>query len=88
MPLFTAIFVDSYTRRVLDFLKREKVQYPSEVPEGKYIKVRTIIIRTNEHIPVDYIVAQTGRKWMMRDVIIDGVSTVTLHYSPGSVRSL
>lgn len=76
VPLFTAIFVDSYTRRVLDFLKKENVQYPGEVPEGSCIKVRTVIMRTNEHIPVDYIVAQTGRKWSIRDVIIDGVSTV------------
>jgi ABC-type transporter MlaC component len=29
-----------------------------------------------EHIPVDYIVEQTGRRWMIRDVIIDEVSTV------------
>lgn len=76
LPLFTAIFVDSYTRRVLDFLKREKVQYPGEVAEGKCIKVRTVIMRPYEHIPVDYIVEKTGHRWMIRDVIIDGVSTV------------
>jgi phospholipid transport system substrate-binding protein len=74
--LFTSIFTDSYSRRVLDFLKRETIEYPGEVPEGKYTKVRTIIMRTNEHIPVDYIVEQTGQRWMIRDVIIDGVGTV------------
>jgi ABC-type transporter MlaC component len=76
LPLFTAIFVDAYSRRVLDFLKRETIEYPGEIPEGKRTKVRTIIMRTNEHIPVDYIVEQNGRRWMIRDVIIDGVSTV------------
>jgi phospholipid transport system substrate-binding protein len=74
--LFTGLFVDSYTRRVLDFLKRETIEYPGEIPEGKYIKVRTIIMRTNEHIPVDYILENKGQKWMIRDVIIDGVGTV------------
>ena len=33
-------------------------------------------MRTNEHIPVDYILERKGRKWMIRDVIIDGVGTV------------
>lgn len=75
-PLFTAIFIDAYSRRVLDFLKRETIEYPGEIPQGKYTKVRTIIMRTMEHIPVDYIVEQTGRRWMIRDVIIDEVSTV------------
>ena len=74
--LFTALFVDSYTRRVLDFLKRETIEYPGETPEGKYTKVRTIIMRTNEHIPVDYILEPKGRNWMIRDVIIDGVGTI------------
>jgi ABC-type transporter MlaC component len=74
--LFTGVFTDSYSRRVLDFLKRETIEYPGETPEGNYIKVSTIIMRTNEHIPVDYILERKGRKWMIRDVIIDGVGTV------------
>ena len=74
--LFTGIFTGSYSRRVLDFLKRENIEYPGESPEGKYTKVRTVIMRTNEHIPVDYILEIKGRKWMIRDVIIDGVGTV------------
>src|SRR5208337_412354 len=74
--LFTGVFVDSYSRRVLDFLKRETIEYPGETPEGIYIKVSTIIMRTNEHIPVGYILERKGRKWMIRDVIIDGVGTV------------
>jgi phospholipid transport system substrate-binding protein len=74
--LFSGIFMDSYSRQVLDFLKRETVEYPGEVPEGKFTKVRTVIMRTNEHIPVDYIVDQKGQRWMIRDVIIDGVSIV------------
>ncbi len=74
--LFSALFVDSYTRRVLDFLKRETIEYPGETSEGKYTKVRTIIMRTNEHIPVDYILELKDRKWIIRDVIIDEVGTV------------
>ena len=79
--LFIGLFQDSYTRRVLNFLKRETVEYPGEVPEGKFVKVRTIIMRTNEHIPVDYIVDQKNQKWYIRDMIIDDVSTVETYRS-------
>lgn len=74
--LLTAIFIDSYTRQVLDFLKREKIEYPGEAPEGSYTKVKTVIMRTDEHIPVDYIMQLSGGKWMIRDVLIDGVGIV------------
>ncbi len=74
--LLTAIFIDSYTRQVVDFLKREKIQYPGNTPEGSFTKVQTIIMRTDEHIPVDYIMQSSGGKWMIRDVMIDGVGIV------------
>ncbi len=74
--LFTGLFQDSYTRMVINFLKKETVDYPDETPEGKGVKVRTVIMRTNEHIPVDYILEQKGHKWLIRDVIIDEVSVL------------
>lgn len=74
--LFTGLFQDSYTRMVLNFLKRETVEYREETPAGQYVKVGTVIMRTNEHIPVDYILEKKGQNWFIRDVIIDGVSIV------------
>ena len=74
--LFTGLFQDSYTRMVLNFLKRETVEYRGETPEGKDVKVGTVIMRTNEHIPVDYILEQKSQRWYIRDVVIDGVSIV------------
>lgn len=74
--LFTGLFQDSYTRMVLNFLRQETVEYPGETPEGKQMKVRTIIMRTNEHIPVDYLLEQNSGRWFIRDVIIDEVSIV------------
>ena len=38
-------------------------------------------MRTNEHIPVDYLLENRGKKWMIGDVIIDGVSTVETYHS-------
>ena len=79
--LLTAIFIDSYTRQVVDFLKQEKIQYPGESPYGAHTKVKTMIMRTDEHIPVDYIMEQSGGGWMIRDVMIDGVGIVETYKS-------
>jgi phospholipid transport system substrate-binding protein len=74
--LFIRLFQDSYTRMVLNFLRRETVQYLGEGKEGSRTKVRTKIMRVNEHIPVDYILVEKDNRWFMVDVIIDGVSIV------------
>jgi phospholipid transport system substrate-binding protein len=74
--IFTSLFQDSYTRMVLNFLQREKVEYRSESPEAKGVKVQTTIMRANEHIPVDYHLAQRNGRWLITDVDIDGVSIV------------
>jgi len=74
--LFIRLFQDSYTRMVLNFLRRETVEYLGEGKEGSRTKVRTKIMRVNEHIPVDYILVEKDNRWFMVDVIIDGVSIV------------
>ncbi len=74
--LFTSLFQDSYTRMVLNFLQKETIEYRDEVPESRSRLVRTVIMRANEHIPVDYHVDQKGARWLIRDVVIDGVSIV------------
>jgi len=74
--IFTGLFQDSYTRMVLNFLQREKVEYRQESPENKGVKVATTIMRANEHIPVDYHLVQKNGRWLITDVDIDGVSIV------------
>jgi phospholipid transport system substrate-binding protein len=74
--IFRDLFVDSYSRLVLDFLKREKILYLAEEAQGDKVMVKTSIYRMNEQIPVDYRLAQMGGQWLVRDVSIDGVSIV------------
>lgn len=74
--LFTTLFQDSYTRMVLNFLQKETIEYRGETTENKSRFVRTVIMRANEHIPVDYYLDQKNAKWLIRDVVIDGVSIV------------
>jgi phospholipid transport system substrate-binding protein len=75
--VFQDLFLDSYTRLVLDFLKKERITYRGEDkgPNGE-TTVKTVIERTSEQIPVDYnLFPRTGR-WHVRDVLVDDVSIV------------
>ncbi len=72
--LFAALFQDSYTRLVLNFLKRETVTYHRETLEGPRAKVYTTLVRTNETIPVDYLMHTRSSSYVLYDVIVDGVS--------------
>ena len=72
--LFTELFQDSYTRMVLNFLARETIEYRGESPDEKGAMVKTVIMRANEHIPVDYHLMQKSSRWLIRDVDIDEVS--------------
>jgi phospholipid transport system substrate-binding protein len=72
--IFSYLFEDSYTRLVLNFLKKETIKYHKEIPEGQKATVKTSIMRTNETIPVDYQMHRRGSGWVLYDVIVDGVS--------------
>lgn len=71
---FSYLFQDSYTRLVLDFLKKETIKYEKERRQNSGARVDTKLIRTNETIPVDYLMRPQGQGWLLYDVIVDGVS--------------
>ncbi|MBU4233086.1 MAG: ABC transporter substrate-binding protein [Proteobacteria bacterium] len=71
---FSYLFQDSYARLVLNFLKQENIQYGRELPQGDKARVDTAIVRTNENIPVTYLMHTTPQGWILYDVMVDGVS--------------
>jgi len=71
---FSYLFQDSYARLVLNFLKKENIRYSREVPQGDKARVDTAIVRTNENIPVTYLMHTAPQGWILYDVIVDGVS--------------
>jgi phospholipid transport system substrate-binding protein len=74
--VFKDLFQDSYTRLVLDFLKEEKILYNGEEVQQQGSMVKTVILRAQEQIPVDYVLMPEKALWRVRDVRIDGVSIV------------
>ena len=72
--IFSYLFQDSYTRLVLNFLKRENVECQRENRDGSRARVETAIVRPNERIPVTYLIHTASQGWILYDVIVDGVS--------------
>jgi phospholipid transport system substrate-binding protein len=72
--VFSFLFQNSYTRLVLNFLKKENVVYTKETFEDFRAQVNTKMERPNETIPVDYKMHRQGQGWVLYDVIVDGVS--------------
>jgi phospholipid transport system substrate-binding protein len=72
--IFRDLFQDSYSRLVLNFIKREKVLYPKEDVRKDTATVMTIIVRANDEITVDYDLSNKGAVWLVDDVKVDGVS--------------
>jgi phospholipid transport system substrate-binding protein len=79
--VFRDLFQDSYTRLVLDFLKQERIGYSPEEPKDGEALVKTVILRPNENIPVGYLLERMNGRWLVHDVIIDGVSIIRKYRS-------
>ena len=74
--VFKDLFQDSYTRLVLNFLHREKINYLDEKLYKGKATVTTTIVRINDTIPVKYFMVLEGNRWLNQDVEVDGVSIV------------
>ena len=72
--IFKDLFIDSYARMVLNFIKQEKVVYDQEEKVKNQFLVKTQIIRTNDEIKVDYTLAPYNTGWLISDIKVDGVS--------------
>lgn len=74
--IFADLFQDSYTRLVLNFLKKETIEYLDNHTDGERALVKTAIVRANDKIKVDYYLHYKNKRWFIDDVSIDGVSIV------------
>jgi phospholipid transport system substrate-binding protein len=72
--IFSYLFQDSYTRLVLNFLKKETVIYNRQNQKNQEARVDTTMVRPNETIPVDYLMHRHQQRWILYDVKVDGVS--------------
>ena len=77
---FTKLFADLLERSYISKIELyggEKIGYLNDAIEGDQAVVRThIITKSGTQVPVDYRMLKKGERWLVYDVIIEGVSLV------------
>lgn len=77
--LFAELLEASYSDKV-EHYSGETVNYVGESREGEYAEVRTVLMRRNDRIPMNYrLLNKSG--WVVYDVVIEGVSLVSNYRS-------
>lgn len=77
--LFGELLEASYSDKV-DKYSGETVTFLSETVDGDHAEVRTVLVRPNDKIPMNYRLVNKSR-WLVYDVIIEGVSLVSNYRS-------
>ena len=73
--LFGTLFERSYSRLVLRFLGERSTAYGTESIQPERATVATTLIsKRDAKLPVDYQLVRHGERWMIYDVVIDGIS--------------
>jgi len=74
--LFADLLERSYISKI-ELYGGERIAYLSDSVDGDQAVVRTqIITRTGTQVPVDYRMLKRGERWLVYDVVIEGVSLV------------
>ncbi len=77
---FTGLFTDLIERAFISKIERysgERIAYAGESVEGGLATVRTrFVTKQGTEIPVDYRMQQRGDRWLVYDVMVEGVSLI------------
>ena len=79
VKLFSELLATSYAEKMAKY-SGEKVTFLGDRPEGDQAEVNTVLIRTNDRVPINYRLINKGN-WVVYDVVIDGVSLVNNYRS-------
>jgi phospholipid transport system substrate-binding protein len=79
--LFTDLLERTYISRIETY-SGERVVYAGDTVEGKEATVRTrLVTRDGKEVPIDYRMRRAGERWLVYDVVIEGVSLVANYRS-------
>jgi phospholipid transport system substrate-binding protein len=79
VSLFAELLEASYADKLMKY-SGEKVAYVGESVDRDRAEVRTMLLRRNDRIPMNYRLLNTSG-WMVYDVVIEGVSLVSNYRS-------
>jgi phospholipid transport system substrate-binding protein len=82
---FVRLFKDLLERSYMTTIENyagEKIVYLGETIDGPFATVKTkIVTRRRAEIPIEYRLYQTGPRWAVYDVVLEGVSFVSTYRS-------
>ena len=74
--LFTTVLKDAYIVKI-DSFAGEKFVYLQEIQGTKHARVETkLILKTGREVAIDFSLLSKDDRWVINDVVIDGVSLV------------
>ncbi|KAF0216664.1 MAG: putative toluene tolerance [Geobacteraceae bacterium] len=77
ISLFETLLENSYAGKIESY-NQEKIVYLKEDTEGEYAEVRSkVVTAKRDEFTLDYRLLNKGGKWMVYDVVIEGVSMVS-----------
>ena len=81
VELFTTLLENSYAGKIESY-NQEKIIYLQENVEGDHAEVRSkVVTAKRDEYTLDYRLLNKGGKWMVYDVVIEGVSLVSNYRS-------
>jgi len=77
VKLFETLLENSYASKIESY-DREKIVYDKETNEGGYAEVKSrVITPKRDEYSLDYRLIMEGGRWMVYDVVIEGVSLIS-----------
>jgi len=77
IDIFATLLDNSYLNKIESY-NNEKIVYLKETIDGNYAEVKSKVITTNrDEYSLDYRLMKENGKWMVYDVVIEGVSLVS-----------
>ncbi|HTG82759.1 MAG TPA: ABC transporter substrate-binding protein [Geobacteraceae bacterium] len=81
VSLFEILLENSYAGKIESY-NQEKIVYLSENVEGEYAEVKSkVVTPKRDEYALDYRLLSAGGRWMVYDVVIEGVSLVSNYRS-------
>jgi phospholipid transport system substrate-binding protein len=81
VALFAQLLEASYSDKIEKYAQRVKIDYTGEITSGDSVEVRTVVVKANDRIPLNYRLMNEGGTWKVYDVVIEGVSLVSNYRS-------
>jgi len=79
--LFASLLENSYANKIESY-HNEKILYDKETVDGDYAEVKSrVVTAKRDEYSLDYRLLKEGSRWMVYDVVIEGVSLVSNYRS-------